>query len=1309
MISWENNLRDNKFIYETMGKKLIYVYKLDYESEKGFLKVGDASIDKYNSDLRDNSEYLIKTAYNRIRQYEKSTKIDVLYATLAVDKDGIFFRDHAVHKVLERTGIKKTTKGTSTEWFETNLDIVIQAIDAVKGGNASINASLLNFSDSSSIVLRPEQEDAINKTIKVFKNNSEMLWNAKMRFGKTLSALELVKRSGFSNTLILTHRPIVDDGWYTDYKKIFINEFADKYIYASRNNGENLSDILNSVDKSLIYFASMQDLRGSDYVNDDSNLIKNEEVFKRKWDLIIMDEAHEGTTTSLAQNVLEHLKCKKTKILKLSGTPFNLIDDYVEEQIYTWDYVMEQDAKRRWDELHFGDSNPYSSLPEMNMFVYQLGDFFSDENFIDIESSAFNFHEFFRVENDTFVYEKYVWSFLNLISRSEDYAKNKTNMPFSTVDYREELRHTLWTMPTRTSTMAMEKLLKKHPLFQIYNIANLTDDGSDSNSLELIKQAIGNSPEENFSITLTVRKGTVGTTIEEWNGILVLNNTESASTYLQSIFRVQSPYIGANGQKEKAYVFDFAPDRTLKMVSEVVNLNTRGGAINSFEQKSKMNEFLNFLPIMGIDGNKMRPYNVDSMLVQLKRAQAERAVNHGFEDASIYSDELLKLTDADLNDFRNLSSIIGTTNQSKKVKKIAINEQGLTNEEYENAYKGSKKPPRRRTLEEQEAIDKKNTLIEQKKTMISILRGISIRIPLMIYGMDLEHSDVITLDNFAIKVDDVSWNEFMPNGVSKGEFKKFKKYYDADVFLEAARRIRNIALSADELPIFERIVKISELFATFKNPDKETVLTPWNVVNRHLSNVFGGYNFTTGQEYKFDNVTELVYDSNIKILEVNSKSGLYALYMAYNIYLNRWNKEQDSWDKSEWIKNDLKLWHNVLETNIFVLNKTPMSKTITYRTLVGYKSNEKIKSNLFYLENLTSKISTDVNFLKNTLKEGENMKFDVVVGNPPYQEVLNSDTSKAKQLFPYFIMNSVNMKPEFVSLITPARWYSGNAQDGSFVKLREFIRANNSIQKIHYYPDANDVFSDVEIKGGINYFLYNKNYSGKTEFVTHVNGQEQTEYRNLFFDGIDEILTDTVAITIINKVKSKNYNSLVEITTGRDAFGISGKKDNVNKLICNDPSKKKVALRCMNNEIIMIDECNVKKNINIMNSYKIFISKSAGDPKNDKKVIGVPFLARVGEVCTDTFIPVGMFNQEMEAVHLKKYMETKFLRYLVNTVKSSQNVYQIVYKFVPLLEFQNDSIIDWSKSIQDIDKQLYKHFELSNEEINSIEDLIDYR
>ncbi len=378
--------------------KVIYIFEINAETHKGLLKVGDASLftDSSIDSLSPNSKELNQAALARIKQYTNTAGLTprLLHTELAVravkNADGSIemkpFRDYDVHRVLVNSGIpKKQIKNTSgKEWFATDLLTVKKAIDAVKKG-------LPNFIGNTGeayipIVFRPEQEDAIAKTLKQFKTGKRMLWNAKMRFGKTLSALQVVKEAGYSQTIIITHRPVVDKGWYEDFSKIFHD--GDGYIYGSKNTGADIDYLIGS-GKKFVYFASIQDLRGSATVG--GKFDKNDTVFSLDWDLVIVDEAHEGTTTVLGDDVIKKLVKDdgkhSTRFLALSGTPFNILKDY-DDNIYTWDYVMEQRSKFDWDAEHFGDSNPYDELPELWIYTYDLGKIISEARYVELEDKV---------------------------------------------------------------------------------------------------------------------------------------------------------------------------------------------------------------------------------------------------------------------------------------------------------------------------------------------------------------------------------------------------------------------------------------------------------------------------------------------------------------------------------------------------------------------------------------------------------------------------------------------------------------------------------------------------------------------------------------------------------------------------------------------------------------------------------------------------------------------------------------------------------------------------------------------------------
>ena len=406
----------------TARYNLIYVFAIHDEKHKDILKIGKASLHSHLSwkQLPPNCEELNYAARKRIDQETKTALIDyeLLYTELAVYEmkmgDGVVqlatFIDTDVHDVLYHSdyhSIKFKESGVDSEWFKVDLETVKNAIWAVKNGVYAINkvSETPNpVPNRPAIFLRKEQEENVKKTIEIFKTHDEMLWNCKMRYGKTVTAYELIKRQKYQKVIVVTHRPAVEDGWDSDHKLIFagtnhkfeIKKSSSNDIYDAAIDEENdrvLSELVNS-GVPFTYFASMQDLRGSIRVGGKFN--KNNFVFDTAWDLVIVDEAHEGTQTPLGDSVIKALRKDGTKLLLLSGTPYNIIDGF-DKNIYSWTYVDEQKAKAKWEIEHPNEKNPYAELPQMNILTFDLSENMPNSYRYVTEDSAFNFREFFRV------------------------------------------------------------------------------------------------------------------------------------------------------------------------------------------------------------------------------------------------------------------------------------------------------------------------------------------------------------------------------------------------------------------------------------------------------------------------------------------------------------------------------------------------------------------------------------------------------------------------------------------------------------------------------------------------------------------------------------------------------------------------------------------------------------------------------------------------------------------------------------------------------------------------------------------------
>ncbi|SEN01377.1 Superfamily II DNA or RNA helicase [Ligilactobacillus sp. WC1T17] len=1312
--------------YNSYERKLIYIQTIDgdlneWPAYAHSEKIGDATLNELEADARPNSDDLRAAAEKRVNSYMGTAGVPhkIQWAELAYRKtDQTFFRDHDVHEVLERSGIKKNPKLKGQEWYLVDLETAKAAIKAVKEGRKSLDIAPKKEEQNEKIkiTLRPEQEKAVQDTKKAFKKHDTMLWNAKMRFGKTLTALELIKEEGFKKVLIMTHRPVVSDSWFDDFEKMGMYE--EGYVFGAKSKGEDIAYLKNST-KPFIYFASIQDLRGSAIFGGKAG-DKNHEFVEINWDLIIIDEAHEGTQTPLAQSMITGIKKKDTKLLELSGTPFNLLDQYEDDQVYTWDYVMEQEAKYSWEEHNPDKKNPYESLPKVSMYTFDIAEQFRKNNYQDLLDKSFNFKEFFKVgEDHKFVHEADVMQFLNNITTPDE----NNNYPFSTKEFRTNLRHTLWILPGVKEATALEELMKRHPVFGMdYKIVNVVkDDKSDNveesndSDLQKVRDAIGPNPSETKTITLTVRKLTTGVNVPEWTGVVFLSNTNSAMQYLQAAFRAQTPFTDEKlGRKEECFIFDFAPDRALTVMAESSRLNTGVGKRTSSVQKEQMAKLLNFMPIVGKAGNQMKRYEVDSLLKKIKRVYAEKAVRTGFDDDSLYSDELLRLDEADLNEFNDLKAIVGTTKKEKSPLKVDVNHQGLTDEEYEKSEKGRKKNPKDRSEEEKAAIAKANELKEQRKTMISILRSISIRIPMMIYGMDIDIQSDVDMKKFVAKVDDVSWKEFMPSGVTKELFMQFSKYYDPDVFIEAGRIIRQRVKRLDDLDPLERAEELAVIFSTFRNPDKETVLTPFRVVNMQLGKTLGGYSFydddykemtTDGRSAAHwikTEYTDKVFTRDTHILEINSKTGLYPLYAATTLYFKRF-EELNARNAGKFTPEDeLMLWQDILRENIFVIAKTPMAKTITHRTLAGYQD---FDTNIEYVENIVEDSKTSVAKEVKKIREVFNgMKFDVVIGNPPYQE--SKEGTSDSPIYNLFMDMSYELADLSV-LITPARFLFNAGKTPK--KWNEKMLADEHLKVVMYEPVSDNIFPRTDIKGGLAITVHdnNKNFGAIGTFTAF------EELQNILkkvlsmpeFDSFSKLIYSPESYKLTDTLYKEHPELIGKMSKDHEKDVTTNVFEKLAPIFSDEPvTNNDIGIwgRLNNERVIKYTKRSYINSHENLEKYKILVPKANGSGALGETLstplIGTPLIGH-----TQTFISVGAFDTEFEAEAVLKYIKTKFLRTLIGTLKVTQDNKKGVWKNVPMQDFTQKSDIDWSKSIPEIDRQLYKKYGLSDDEINFIE------
>ncbi|MDR0950845.1 MAG: Eco57I restriction-modification methylase domain-containing protein [Candidatus Ancillula sp.] len=555
-----------------------------------------------------------------------------------------WFKDYQFHDYLTR--FKSIDRRIGTEWFyfDGTPEKALEDFNDFRGGHFSQEKEQAEYT------LRAEQEKAVNDTLDYANSHEsgEYLWNAKPRFGKTLTTYDFARKFGADKVLVVTNRPAIANSWFDDFEK-FIAWQTD-YAFVSTSDSLNERPVLTREDfnkqlsaldgkKKMIAFISLQDLKGAIPFGGTFN--KLTWVKDLQWDLLVIDEAHEGVDTFKADIAFDKIKTKFT--LNLSGTPFKQVASgkFSKDQIFNWTYQDEQNAKENWnDELD--EHNPYEKLPRLNLFSYQMSQMITDEVNQGAEINgenidyAFDLNEFFETtDSGKFVHELDVKKWLDTLTQNEKY-------PFSTKELRTELKHTFWLLNRVASAKALEKLLKNHPVFENYEIILAAGDGKtdddqiiNEKSLDRVRKAI---KEHDRTITLSVGQLTTGITIPEWTAVMMLSNIKSPSLYMQAAFRSQNPYEfeldGQMHQKENAYVFDFAPERTLTIYDEFANnlaSDTANGGGTTEHRKDNIEELLNFFPVIAEDeAGQMVELDVNQVLTIPKTVKAKEVVKRGF-------------------------------------------------------------------------------------------------------------------------------------------------------------------------------------------------------------------------------------------------------------------------------------------------------------------------------------------------------------------------------------------------------------------------------------------------------------------------------------------------------------------------------------------------------------------------------------------------------------------------------------------------------------------------------------------------------
>ena len=625
---------------------MIYAYSTpEIARHNGWLKIGytEQEVDKR----------LKQQTYTADVEYIEEWRGNAVFE----DGSGERFTDKDFHAYLIKNNVENKKK---TEWFHIDKTTSKHMFQEFRENRGILeqNDTVLPYE------LRSEQKKAVQMAKNYFETHEkgEFLWNAKPRFGKTLSVYDLCKAMNARSVLIVTNRPAIANSWYEDYKKFMGSESG--YLFVSSTESlkgkpyvisreeyltYNRSQSKTENKKRCIEFLSLQDLKGSIYFGGNYDKLKH--VKDMHWDLLVIDEAHEGIDTSKTDIAFNQITRNHT--LHLSGTPFKALanDKFPQDAIFNYTYADEQNKKRKWNSP---EQNPYANLPQLNLFTYQMSEIVRDElsKGKELEGEtveyAFDLNEFFATsESGKFLYDSSVDRFLDALTSQEKF-------PFSTDDLRNELKHTFWLLNRVDSAKALAKKLKAHPVFKDYEIVLAAGDGrlsADEENKKAYNKVVDAIRKYDKTITLSVGQLTTGITIPEWTAVLMLSNVKSPALYMQTAFRSQNPCMFSNGseffRKKNAYIFDFDPARTLVIYEQFANdlsAETSDGRGDSDTHKNNVRTLLNFFPVIGEDENgKMIELDAEKVLSIPRKIRSKEVVRRGFmsdflfQNISMYS------------------------------------------------------------------------------------------------------------------------------------------------------------------------------------------------------------------------------------------------------------------------------------------------------------------------------------------------------------------------------------------------------------------------------------------------------------------------------------------------------------------------------------------------------------------------------------------------------------------------------------------------------------------------------------------------
>ena len=1325
-----------------IGRVEPHIYAFTTNTIPNYLKVGD-TYRPVSVRLKEWEEHYP----NLEKKFESEAKIDAVY-----------FRDFSVHQFLEMERYKSRLQLSdlpvgiyySKEFFrEATVGDVEDAITDIINDYQNktqkyqfysvetLRPEETVFLRTESYPMRPNQEKTVNAfKIAIANGRKNLLMYAVMRFGKSFTSMCCAVEMGAKLVVVVSAKADV----LTEWKKTVESHVKfDGYEFVTaktlNNNNHAITERLNA-DKKVVVFLTLQDLQGEQIKE------KHQEVFGQDIDLLLVDETHFGARAEKYGEVLKNannyesdIKNKKDsddfvdvdeadktiKTLKanitihLSGTPYRILmgSEFKKEDIIAFyqftDIVDEQQA---WDNEHILDDeckewdNPYYGFPQMVRFAFHPNES-SRKRLEELRKAGttYAFSALFKPQSikkaddgthKKFIYEKEILDLLEVIDGSKSDDELLGFLDYDKLKEGKMCRHIVIVLPYCSSCDALEELIKTNKDkfrnlggYEIVNISGV-DKPNAYKSPKEIKTAITNHEQNGKkTITLTVNRMLTGSTVPEWDTMLYLKDTASPQEYDQAVFRLQNQYVKTFkdektgktikfNMKPQTLLVDFDPNRMFVMQekkSKIYNANVDTGGNSELEKRIRKE--LEISPIITINKDKIERVIATDILEAVSNYQKDKGIK----------DEALEIpVDLSILEDSTIRAVIELENEIGSKSGLSIPAHDGDDDDDGSDIDVPETPTGNDNDDITPSTDTTpSTADDKRKQEISLTKKVQSYYMRILLFAFITKDTVISISDIITKMETEENKRIAKNlGLSKQILtllnQKNNKFVLSDLDYKI-QDLNNLSRATDLAPVERANVAVNK----FGKLGDAIVITPSNVCD-DMVNLLP------------EDFIKSLPSTNGKVLDIAGTAGEFAV--ALHKRMTELGLEKDfianaiyTIPKSSICYELTRKLYEMLELNV-----QNIAKEFIATDMLNVKVGEEIDYNKLKAL-LTQNKPFETIKLTDTLTEGEieMLKFEAVVGNPPYQENDGGGGQGASSstLYDKFVYLSDKLKIKYLSMIIKANWTVGGK---ALNKFRQKMLNDKSIKYFIDYTNADLCFEGVQFPGGVCYFLKEDGYNDKCEITTITPKGITKSRRYLIEEGCDTYIRYSEAISVLEKVRNKKEKTFDTIVNSRNIFDLQ----------TNFRGKEAGEYTCY----ISSGKCFVDKNDftfdDSVNNYKVMVSYANGAAMANipYSVISKPFIAKPKELCSDTYLVVGCYDEEFLANNVAKYMKTKIFRFLLSLKKSTPVAAKKTYSFIPLQDFTANSDIDWSKPIPEIDQQLYAKYNLTEEEISFIESMI---